>query len=122
MKNRMTNTRTTDELLLAFSNLSEEHGQLSFSGNHKAANKKFDQREEIFKEIESRGEVAMESFKALLEDDRPFVRVAVAGRILKRWPELGEAVLANIARQADTPAGFTAKYILKGWKSSDSQA
>jgi hypothetical protein len=112
----MTILKTTTELLSEFSLLSEEHGNLSFSGNYKAANEMFEQREEVFREIESRGEAALESFKGLLEDERPFVRVATAGRLLNRWPELSESVLANIALHSDTPAGFTAKYILKEWK------
>lgn len=114
----MTILKTTTELLTQFSILSEEHGNLSFSGNCRAANEMFEQREEVFREIESRGEAALESFKGLLEDERLFVRVATAGRLLNRWPELSESVLANIALHSDTPAGFTAKYILKEWKLS----
>lgn len=73
---------------------------------------------EVYRELRRRGADSQAQLLPLLSDPNPAVRMWAATHSLEFEPDLGEPVVAEIARLDPSLRGFTATITLREWKAN----
>lgn len=111
MKKEAIHMQTLDVLIVKCIKSVITHGEESWGGHYKVANKHYDIFQDCLRQISEFGETGYEALKSLLTHENPYVRVAFAFDILGRDPEIALPVLQSVA-ELRGGAASSAKTIL----------
>jgi hypothetical protein len=106
-------------LISQYAEAAAAHGQGSWDGNYKKANRNYDIVANIRRELMERGEEGRMALLELLNHPDPHVRTSAAAYALQFAPERAEAVLVEVGQSDVGIVSFTAEMTLEQWRKGE---
>jgi hypothetical protein len=109
---------STASLTQLFAEAASSNGRALDAANPRMANKQYDIRAAVYRELRSRGIEAQKTLLDLLHHPDPYVRCLSASRILEFDPKAAEPVLQELEKSPGL-VGHIAEMTLKVWRQGE---
>lgn len=111
----MKNKNSHENLILEYARLSDLYGDAIETGNHKKANKAYDELMAVYQQIKAQGALTSEDFHELLFAPSMGTRLWVATHYLAISSEEAEKVLSALGEVPNSLLAVSAKITLEEW-------
>jgi len=115
----MKNKNSHENLILEYARLSDLYGDAIETGNHKKANKAYDELMAVYQQIKAQGALNSEAFHELLSAPSMGTRLWAATHYLAISSEEAEKVLSALGEVPNSLLAVSAKITLEEWKKGD---
>ena len=105
-----------EQLVGRYAKAAMAHGRATEAGDHKKANRAYDELAAIYRELRRRGPDAQRALLPLLNDPEPGVCAWAASHALEFAPVEGEPVLRALESIPKSLVSFSAKMTLQQWR------
>lgn len=111
----MKNKNSHENLILEYARLSDLYGDAIETGNHKKANKAYDELMAVYQQIKAQGALTSEDFHELLFAPSMGTRLWAATHYLAISSEEAEKVLSALGEVPNSLLAVSAKITLEEW-------
>ena len=115
----MKNKNSHENLILEYARLSDLYGDAIETGNHKKANKAYDELMAVYQQIKAQGALTSEDFHELLFAPSMGTRLWAATHYLAISSEEAEKVLSALGEVPNSLLAVSAKITLEEWEKGD---
>lgn len=112
----MKNKNSHENLILEYARLSDLYGDAIETGNHKKANKAYDELMAVYQQIKAQGALTSDAFHELLSAPSMGTRLWAATHYLAISYEESEKVLTSLGEVSNCLLAVSAKTTLEEWK------